>query len=136
MVRTRISLFAGWNVTTNNNLIRTVDDILLKDASLRALPPTPVRDHLSVFNWIYGEKPLDKDQYDFIYHQDDFVSLTNRPQKGFDNFIETYLNRSHGSCIQVKSILLPSNYANQVLATCVRVKSHYSSPTHGESKHR
>lgn len=77
------------------------DDILLKDSSLRALAPAPARDHLSVFNWIYAEKPLDVGQYDFIYHRDDFVSLPNKPQEGFDDLIKAFLNRSPGSRIQV-----------------------------------
>lgn len=97
-------------MTSDNVSFQYLDDILLKDTALRALAPTPVRDHLSVFNWIYGEKPLDKDQYDFIYHQDDFVSLSGKPQKGFDNLIEAYLNRSYGSRIQVESILSPFHY--------------------------
>ncbi|KIN08807.1 hypothetical protein OIDMADRAFT_23563 [Oidiodendron maius Zn] len=76
------------------------DDILLKDSSLRALAPALARDHLSVFNWIYAEKPLDVGQYDFIYHRDDFVSLPNKPQEGFDDLIKAFLNRSPGSRIQ------------------------------------
>jgi hypothetical protein len=77
------------------------DDLVLKDSSLRALATAPVHDHLNVFNWIYAEKPLDTGHYDFIYHQDDFVSLPNRPQEGFDNFIKEFLDRSPGSRVQV-----------------------------------
>jgi hypothetical protein len=68
---------------------------------LRALAPATAHDHLSVFNWIYAEKPLDIGHYDFIYHHDDFVSLPNRPQGGFDHFIKAFLNRSPGSRVQV-----------------------------------
>jgi hypothetical protein len=77
------------------------DDLVLKDSALRALAPAPTRDHLSVFNWIYAEKPLDSGHYDFIYYQDDFVSLPNKPQEGFDDFIKAFLNSSPGSRFQV-----------------------------------
>lgn len=81
------------------------DDLLLKDSSLRALAPAPVRDHLSVFHWIYNNKPLDPGHYDFIYHLDDFVSLGKQPQSRFDDFVKACLNRWPSSRFQVDSIL-------------------------------
>lgn len=69
------------------------DDLLLKHHQLLALEPVPRRDWLSVFNWIYGYKPLYNGTYDFIYHRDDFVSIANRCRNGFDEFIETCVSR-------------------------------------------
>lgn len=87
------------------------DDLVLKDAKLRALAPAPVRDHLSVFHWIYKHKPLYRGHYDFIYHCDDFVSLANQPQNRFEDFIKSCLDRWPGSRLQVK--FLPCSYVPQ-----------------------
>ncbi|KAF4630545.1 hypothetical protein G7Y89_g7598 [Cudoniella acicularis] len=76
------------------------DELVLKDSNLRSLAPALPRDHRSVFNWIRNEKPLDKDQYDFIYYRDDFVSLVNQPREGFDEAVKSLLNRSPSSRFQ------------------------------------
>lgn len=47
---------------------------------------------MSLFNWIWGWKPLDEGQYDFLYHRDDFISLTASTNDPFDEVIETSLN--------------------------------------------
>jgi hypothetical protein len=70
-----------------------LDDILLKDSKLRALAPVPARDYLNVFHWVYGRKPLDEGEYDFVFDRDDFISSANKPRNGFDSFIESCLSR-------------------------------------------
>jgi hypothetical protein len=51
------------------------DDMLLKEAQLRALQRTPKRHHATVFNWLCHLKPVDNGECDWIYHPDDFVSV-------------------------------------------------------------
>ncbi|PMD21474.1 hypothetical protein NA56DRAFT_703659 [Hyaloscypha hepaticicola] len=52
------------------------DALLLNDQKLRELGNAPRKDHLSVFHWIMARKPLGKNQYDWIYSLDDFISLS------------------------------------------------------------
>lgn len=79
------------------------DDLLVKDSQLRRLTPAPPRDHLHLFNWIFGTKPLDEGHYNFILHQYDFVSLSNltRTSNGVDKLIEWCLSRWPTSPFQV-----------------------------------
>jgi hypothetical protein len=58
-----------------------LDDLLLKQAQLRALQQTPKRDHKSVFYWLERTKPIAKGEDDWILHANDFVSL-NRASDG------------------------------------------------------
>jgi len=52
-----------------------LDDLLLKQAQLRALQRTPNRDHATVFNWLWKYKPVGRGEYNWIYHPNDFVSV-------------------------------------------------------------
>lgn len=72
-----------------------LDDILLKDSKLRALAPTSKRDFMHVFHWIWDRKPLDKGEYNFIFHRDDFVSIANLTQDAdvFDDFVKSCLSQ-------------------------------------------
>lgn len=90
-------------ISVNDELIMTLDDLLLKYTSLRSLEPTPERNHRSVYNWIWGEKPLDEGEYDFIYHQEDFVSVVDdRHHKDcITGFLESCLNRWPSSRLSV-----------------------------------
>ncbi|KAE9365460.1 hypothetical protein N431DRAFT_353909, partial [Stipitochalara longipes BDJ] len=74
----------GWDTAQNDLLeklrMKVLDygkwnDLLLKAAQIRALKKTPRRDHRKLFNWIWRLKPVDKGEYDWIYHANDFVSL-------------------------------------------------------------
>jgi hypothetical protein len=67
--------------------------LLLQDSKLRALDPTPPRDFMHVFSWIYGRKPLDSGEYDFILHRDDFVSSDKGSSNPFERLVESCLSR-------------------------------------------
>ncbi|KAH7317967.1 hypothetical protein BKA65DRAFT_557385 [Rhexocercosporidium sp. MPI-PUGE-AT-0058] len=64
------------------------DDWVLKDSTLRNLPAATKRDYLHVFHWLWGRKPLDKGQYEFMLRSDDFVLLAGKRKGGVvDRFI-------------------------------------------------
>ncbi|KAE8454353.1 hypothetical protein EG329_005278 [Mollisiaceae sp. DMI_Dod_QoI] len=52
------------------------DQLLLNEQKLRELGPVKSNDHLSVYHWIYREKPLGPGQYNWINHATDFVPLS------------------------------------------------------------
>jgi hypothetical protein len=67
--------------------------ILLQDSKLRALDSTPPRDFGHVFRWLYDRKPLDKGEYDFILHREDFISSGKGSRNPFDKLIESCVSR-------------------------------------------
>jgi hypothetical protein len=66
------------------------------------MSPTPTRDHDSVFKWLWAQKPLDDEEFDWIFHHDDFVSLTPTRQSRFETFIVNHLDGWPNSCFKVK----------------------------------
>ena len=70
----------------------------MRAAQIKALGKATERDHLSLFNWIWKTDQLDEGYYDFVYHADDFVSVTtcSAQSKGLDrsNYFEDRI-RSH-----------------------------------------
>jgi len=84
------------------------DELLLKDSQLRALPQTSPRNHLNLFHWVWGRKPLDAGEYDFIYHSDDFVSIAGGAYEkdAIDNFVEAFLVKWASSSLHVRSFMV------------------------------
>jgi hypothetical protein len=72
--------------------------MLLKYSQIRAFGKTSQRDHQGLFNWIWTNKPLAIGYYDFIFHEDDFVSVPKCSEQGGMLERGTYLEdkiRSH-----------------------------------------
>ena len=80
--------------------------LLLQDSQLRALDPTPPRDFKHVFNWIYGHKPLDIGEYDFILHRDDFVSSEKVSSNPFERLLESCLSRWPNMYLKVSELFV------------------------------
>lgn len=85
------------------------DDILLKFSQLRALGKTSQRDHRTLFNWIWTKRPLDRGYDNFIFHADDFVSVTKCSERGrllerntyFEDKIRSHIARFPKSPLKV-----------------------------------
>ncbi|KAK0110102.1 hypothetical protein ONS95_002758 [Cadophora gregata] len=68
-------------------------EVLLKDASLRALGKPPPRNHMANFRWMHNTKALKEDKRDFLNHPDDFVSISRHSDRRFEDFIESWLDK-------------------------------------------
>ncbi|KAG4432374.1 hypothetical protein IFR05_012142 [Cadophora sp. M221] len=64
------------------------DEILLKHAQVEGLARPSSRNHRSVFNWIWTNKPLDKGFDDFIFFANDMVTTKTCESNYFEEFIE------------------------------------------------
>lgn len=71
------------------------DALLLNHQRLKSLDPTPNRDHDSVFRWIWQNQPLDKGEYDWIFHPGDFVSMVSPQRNRFEASIRRCLHSSN-----------------------------------------
>lgn len=65
----------------------STDNLLLNEQKLRELGSPSQRDHRSVLHWIVDRKPVGWGQYDWIFHIDDFVSLSK-----MDHFVSAILS--------------------------------------------
>ncbi|RDL37021.1 uncharacterized protein BP5553_04454 [Venustampulla echinocandica] len=68
-------------------------EVFSKAAELHSLGRSTPRDHRSVLHWVMSRTPFAAGKYDFVFHADDFVSLSRQSQNGrkFDNLIESCL---------------------------------------------
>ncbi len=81
--------------------------MLFNTHRLKSLDPTPQRDHDSVFKWIWANKPLDKHEYDWIFHHQDFVSLARPRRSSIETFIQEHLQARPKSLFKVYLPNLP-----------------------------
>tara|TARA_R110002060_G_scaffold34474_2_gene45334 strand:- start:82 stop:438 length:357 start_codon:yes stop_codon:yes gene_type:complete len=80
------------------------DEILLKHAQVQALPRPSTRNHRSVFNWIWTNKPLAKGYDDYIYFANDMVTTKVSRPNYFEEFIEEKVHTWPISMLKVRSV--------------------------------
>lgn len=79
-----------------------LDTLLEKFGVIKSMSRTPRRDHDSVFKWLWANKPLDDNEFDWIFHPEDFVSLIPPRQNHFESFILSHLDGGSDSCFKVR----------------------------------
>ncbi|KAK0110099.1 hypothetical protein ONS95_002755 [Cadophora gregata] len=72
--------------------LKEYDDLVLRHAKMQALGRTPKRVHKVLYNWIWQNKPLAPGYWDFIMHQDDFLSINGHGSNYFETFLQDRLN--------------------------------------------
>jgi hypothetical protein len=79
----RKELFARLNVS-----LAEYDALLLCDHQIMSIQEPSIKAQRSYFDYIWNEKPLAREEYQFIYHQNDFVELGIQPDTWFGSFVE------------------------------------------------
>jgi hypothetical protein len=81
-----------------------IDECVLNYSRLRALGRPQSRNHRSLFNWIWVNKPLAAGYSDFVYQIDDFVCATGSHSNFFEERMQAYFNSSPRSWFKVRRI--------------------------------
>jgi hypothetical protein len=55
--------------------LKEYDELMLREHAISSLKRPSRRAHKGYFDYIWNEKPVDKAEYQFIYHREDFVAL-------------------------------------------------------------
>ena len=58
--------------------LKEYDDLLLREHAIVALPRPTVQNHRSIFNWVYNNKPLTREEYSYLYNERDCLLLGNQ----------------------------------------------------------
>ncbi|KAL2066958.1 hypothetical protein VTL71DRAFT_1382 [Oculimacula yallundae] len=82
------------------------DKLLLNISALKSLSQTSMKDHDGLFKWIWKHKPLDNDEFDWIFHPDDFVSHVPSKRNPFEEFILRHIRNCPNTLL--KGIFKPS----------------------------
>ncbi|KAI9870987.1 MAG: hypothetical protein M1830_003554 [Pleopsidium flavum] len=79
-----------------------IDEMLLREQKLKSMGPPTKRNHRSLFNWIWNLKPLVASETDFIFQEDDFVTLADgQDDSWFDGRVEDLVKRFPSEKLQV-----------------------------------
>lgn len=80
----RQALFARLDVA-----LAEYDALLLRDHQIMSIGEPTVKAQRSYFDYVWNEKPLCKEEYQFIYRQNDFIQLGIQPDTWFGSLLET-----------------------------------------------
>ncbi|PVH76149.1 hypothetical protein DL98DRAFT_592485 [Cadophora sp. DSE1049] len=67
-------------------------DLMRQLKDIKSMSPAPVRDHDSVFKYLFANKPLGEGEGDWIFHHKDFVSLVPPRRSYFEQLILRHLD--------------------------------------------
>ena len=80
----RKALFARLDVT-----LAEYDALLLRDHQIMSIGEPTIKAQRSYFDYVWNEKPLCREEYQFIYRQNDFIQLGIQPDSWFGSFLES-----------------------------------------------
>jgi hypothetical protein len=68
--------------------------MLLRECQIQKLIKPTLRNHINLFNYIWNEKPVYNEEFDFVLHKDDLVTLEEASEHSWlDEFVQGILDR-------------------------------------------
>jgi len=92
------------NLLSFDDMLTTnTDNLLLSHSKFNSLRRAQPRDIHSTFEWMWTKNPLNQWEFDWLFHQDDFVSLAATPVNNrLEIIIQCYLETGLKSIFQVR----------------------------------
>lgn len=84
-------------------LLREYDELLLREQSITSIPRPTTRNHRAIFDWVYNNKPLVREEYEYLYDERDFLLLGNQQDHWLQSFQERIWNLSHNRFFKVST---------------------------------
>ena len=92
------------NSTERKDLIATLkaklkeyDELVLREHQMLKISTPSRKNHIRYFNYIWNERPLCREEYEFVFHADDMLDLATEPESewvgGVIDFILALLPR-------------------------------------------
>ena len=72
------------------------DALLLREHAIASIPNSTTRNHRSIFNWVYNNKPVVNEEYQYLYDERDFLLLGNQQDPWLRWFHEKIWQMSRG----------------------------------------
>jgi hypothetical protein len=74
--------------------LKEYDELVMRCKDLASLRRSTSRDYNSLANWMHNEKPLSREESEFINSKEDFIALCEQEEGGwFDGMIEDVLSK-------------------------------------------
>ncbi|KAG8530119.1 uncharacterized protein KY384_005601 [Bacidia gigantensis] len=75
--------------------LKEYDDLLTREHTISSITKPSKNNHRTIFDWVYNNKPVVWDEYQYLYQQDDFVLLGNQRDNWLRSFDEKIWALSH-----------------------------------------
>ena len=76
------------------NHLEEYDAMLLREHAIVSLPKPTTRNHRAIFDWVYNNKPVVREEYEYLYDERDFLLLGNQQDDWLRSFQERIWNLS------------------------------------------
>ncbi|RMZ78185.1 hypothetical protein DV738_g3968, partial [Chaetothyriales sp. CBS 135597] len=90
--------------------LKAYDDLLLREHQIMSIREPSKKAHRGYFNYIWNEKPVAKEEYQFVYREDDFAILGDQDDRWL-GYTEVFV-----SCLPhvvLKYLLTPKEYRDK-----------------------
>lgn len=78
-----------------DHALNEYDALLLREHAIMSIPRPTTRDHRAIFDWVYNNKPLVRDEYQYLYNERDFLLLGSQQDDWLRSFQERIGNLCH-----------------------------------------
>ena len=78
-----------------DHALKDYDALLLREHAITSIPRPTTRNHRAIFDWVYNNKPLVREEYQYLYNKRDFLLLGNQQDDWFRSFQERIWNLGH-----------------------------------------
>ena len=85
-------------------LLKEYDAMLLREHAILSIPRPTFRNHRAIFDWVYNNKPLVREEYEYLYDERDFLVLGNQQDHWQHSFQERIWDLSHNRFFKVRVI--------------------------------
>lgn len=58
--------------------LKDYDALLLRENAIASIPKPTIRNHRTIFDWVYNNKPVVHEEYQYLYEDGDFILLGNQ----------------------------------------------------------
>lgn len=99
--------------------LKEYDDLLLREHTIMSIRQPSRKIHRSYFDYIWNEKPVCKEEYQFIYRRDDFLALGVQEDGWLGSWTETLAQLLPNRVLKVSSIFGQYRLTNVAHAVCL-----------------
>ncbi|KAL8863991.1 MAG: hypothetical protein Q9198_010176, partial [Flavoplaca austrocitrina] len=74
--------------------LKEYDALLLREDAIASISKPTIRNHRAIFDWVYNNKPVIQDEYQYLYEDGDFALLGNQQDDWLASFQERFWSLS------------------------------------------
>ena len=95
--------------------LKEYDGLLLREHSISSIPRPSRKNHRAIFDWVYNNKPVVREEYQYLYDERDFVLLGHQQDQWFRSCQEKIWNLSHNRLFKVSACIPTSSNSKHIL---------------------